>query len=351
MGDVSDRRDVITDSKTGFLYDAKTGEKLQAPWENDISAGKADAGKPGDTKSVFSREDLAHLEAEPDDVDLDAELDEEAASRAAALRKAGFDEDAVARLNGVGESKNAPSLASITKELEQISELRRTDPKKFWGEETQKRQLRLIEQEMALKAGKAATPAPAASESETEAEAAKSDGLAEIETELAKIAAARKADRRAYDKDEALQARERELLQAREEAKEAARATEQVQATVDAILEVVPDAEAFDASFMGAFDTMSAESQDAVRRALATPADTTRPATDEQLAAFAGLGADASALLKSWGGRAGHRLAAAYAKLDEATAELPDEDYKAAQKWLGGLSKAQRVAVVKGLVR
>jgi hypothetical protein len=118
---------------------------------------------------------------------------------------------------------------------------------------------------------------------------------------------------------------------------------------VDGVLSAVPDATTFEASFNEMFAALAEESQSVVRQALTTPVEPMRAASEEQIARFRGLGDDAVRLLRSWGSRAGYRLAQAYATLDDMADNLSEADAAAAERWLGNLSVPERVAVVRAL--
>jgi|EndMetStandDraft_9_1072997.scaffolds.fasta_scaffold20003_3 hypothetical protein len=165
----------------------------------------------------------------------------------------------------------------------------------------------------------------------------------DIEAELAKIAKLRREDRRAYDKDEALQARERELLAAREDAKELARQTEQAEQVVQTVLSAVPDAEAFETGFTSMFTSLSAEDQQTIRHELqAPPPDPGRPANDADVRRFAST-AEGAECVKEWGRDAPRKVAVVRARVDQMVKS------EAVGIWFDGLPADQAKAVLKAL--
>lgn len=93
---------------------------------------------------------------------------------------------------------------SIEDQLAEINALRKSDPKAYWSDETQSKQLGLIRAQQA-RADASATLV---------GEAMKS--LDEIDKELKEIDQLRRVDRRAYDKDPSMQDKELKLLEAKE---------------------------------------------------------------------------------------------------------------------------------------
>jgi hypothetical protein len=88
---------------------------------------------------------------EIDDAQLDAELDAEMERGNAAMQRLGMSDVEIARVRGRSvEDAGQPTLASIERELKDLNELRRTDPKSYWSDEQQARGLKLIEQQQKL---------------------------------------------------------------------------------------------------------------------------------------------------------------------------------------------------------
>jgi hypothetical protein len=226
----------------------------------------------------------------------------------------------------------APTRASVDAELAAIAETRRSDKSAYFGDEAlQARERELIDLREQLKTDRTAADAKPAGD--------------DIEAELAKIAKLRREDRRAYDKDEALQVRERELLAAREDAKELARQTEQVEQVVQAVLTTVPDADAFETSFTAVFTSLSAQDQQIIRHELqAPPPDPARPASDADVRRFAST-AEGVELLREWGRDAPRKLAIVRARVDQM---LKSE---AIGQWFDDLPAADAKAVLKALAR
>jgi hypothetical protein len=339
-------------------YAAGIGRWTPGNVVTDKTGNVVDDGKP-----QFTAEDLAHIQAEPDAADIDAELDAETAQREASMKRLGFTDAEIQRQRGnAGEPEVAPTLASVQQELEQISELRRTDPKKFWGEETQKRQLRLIEQEMALKAGKAATPAPAASESETEAEAAEAPPepteLAKVDARLKAISDARRADKRSYTAD--VEREELELLDRQEILKAGAenlpaelietwRAQgglrhniDRARSTAEAVLD--------NGDILLSFDGLPENAQSVVYAHLALePPRVGRPASDEQVNVFKMQGEACAAVVSGWGASAARRYAVAEARLDAMLDGMSEADAAATEAAFKKLPESQKAAIVATL--
>jgi hypothetical protein len=148
----------------------------------------------------------------------------------------------------------------------------------------------------------------------------------------------------------AMQAREAELLAARESARDVAAGEARGQALVDGVLASVEDAKAFDAAFTTTFDALGAESQAAVRDALRGPTpEATKPATELQLETFAGTGKECASLVKAWGSAARHRFAAASERFDAMLNGMTDADADRAEGWFRALPPAAKAAVVKQL--
>ena len=341
IGRLTDGR--VHSNPDGNLFNAVTGESVAPP---DAPAAK-DAGRP-----QFSKEDLAHIEAEPDapGADLTAE---EIAECKSLLQRGVYSPEELQRHRGLTDAELASltakpvSKVTLQQELAELRALKASDPKRYWGAEAQAKELALIRQLEAGKAEKAEkTEKPEAkTETKAEAESAEPDGLAEIEAELAKIADLRKNDHRAYDRDEAMQARERELLQAREDAKAAASFHEAGTTMVRTILDEAPDAEGLDASFMSVFDAMPEEARDAVRQAIATPVDPTWPANQAALELFSTVPAQAE-LAKEWGREAPKRLAVLKERATAILGANPELGH-----WFDALPADQAKAILRALSR
>ena len=301
---------------------------------------------------------------------MGAELDAEDVKTEQNMLKLGFSKEEIARLRGrPAEQVGKPALpvvtlANVERDLAEIAALRKSGDKAYWAKEVQAKELALIEQREALRAGKAAAPAPAAPRSELEAEADKADKPEDdaIDAELAAIRKARRENPKSYTDE--VQARELELIAAKQAAETAgldpglveewsnsggvehnlgvARAT--AQAVID---ELEPDDAAV---FQQSFDALpEAVRTEAFRHMALDGGGTTRPATDASVAAFAGIGEEAASLVKGWGAKAGQRLGAAYATLNDMMGSLSEADEAAAHAWLGGLSPAQKAAMFRAL--
>jgi hypothetical protein len=226
------------------------------------------------------------------------------------------------------------SRASVERDLAEIRGLRQSDSKRYWSEPTQQRELELLSKLEGLKA------APAA-------EVEKSEDLGEIEAELQKIAQVRKTDRRAYDKDADLQARELELLEAREKAKETMAWQEQARTKVQAVLDSVEDAQAFEEEFTGVLGSLSERGQDVVKWHLGQPAaDSTLRASAEELERLSALGPNCASLIKSWGREAPRRAATAEAALRGILDAMGGADRAKAERFLKAQSDATKAAII-----
>jgi len=226
------------------------------------------------------------------------------------------------------------SRASVETELAAIEKRMRDDRRGYFKDEAaQARHRELISLQEKLKA----QPAP------TKNDLVNSDDLSrrEIDTELAEIDKLRKEDKRKYWSDD-VQKRQLELLAAREEATEHARQAEQAQTTVGAILDAVPDAEAFEASFTSVFTSMPEQAQAAIRQELALPPQSpTRPASEANVRRFAST-PEGSELVAAWGRSAGMKVATIRARVERM---MSGGDVDAVARWVDGLSAADAKAM------
>jgi hypothetical protein len=332
---------------------------------NAVGAPAADAGKP-----EFTAAGLSHIDSSA--ADIDADLDAEQATREKQMRRLGFSDEEITRLRGeAGEpAAPAPSRASIEQKLAELKALKASNPKAYWSDETQAKELAIIEQREKLKAGPAKAAAEKAEGEEQQAEpqdSAAAEGaaeLAKVEEELADIKKARRENPRSLTKE--MESRELELIDRREilqanaqhlpgELVEAWRKEgglkhnlDQARGTARAALDNLEagDAEALQASFDALPETIRTE---AFRYMALDGGGHTRSASDASVEAFAGIGEEAAALVRSWGGKASQKLGAAYGKLDMAVASLSEEDAARAEAWLGGLSVKQKAAVIRAM--
>jgi hypothetical protein len=222
-----------------------------------------------------------------------------------------------------------------------------------------------------------------------------------IEAELAKIAALRRTDSRAYWADEKLQARERELLAARATAKAEASTTNAapasttsdtdkrleeirklratspeaywksneiqeeelrllearatasegasenaaLQSFIDAVRGSLEDATELETSFDAVFPTLPAEAQDRVRWELTSPTEPTRRATEKEVAAFAER-PEGAQLVAEWGAQTPQKIARFQARV-RAMARADKDGALAA--WLGERTPEQAAAVARAL--
>jgi hypothetical protein len=191
----------------------------QARAESEAAAALKGEGKPAvASETAPARGGEAPVTAD----DIDRELDAEATTRPAELRRAGFNDEETRR--HVGAPAATVSKASLQARLSEVRALRTSDPRRYWGPETQAEELRTLELINGLTAG---TAAPAASKAQATEEpeptaakaepTAKPEGLDEIEAELAQLRELRKSDPKRYWSQEA-QDREAALLAAKEQA-------------------------------------------------------------------------------------------------------------------------------------
>jgi hypothetical protein len=93
---------------------------------------------------------------ELDDAAIEAELDREEFAADQQLRKLGTSDAEIARMRGKASpadlAKPPPTLAEVEREINELMELKRSDRRKYWADETQARHLALIEMQEKLKA-------------------------------------------------------------------------------------------------------------------------------------------------------------------------------------------------------
>jgi hypothetical protein len=186
------------------------------PWWEAAAAADAraqaemDAAKP----PVARAEKAPAPAAKPDAASssIDDEIDQEGRTRAAELRRLGFDDAAIERHVGRAGAPSA-TLADVEKELAELAALRKTDQRKYLSTETQARELALIQLKQHIKAGKAPSVSAAeaiATKEEAEPKAAEAR-LAAIDAELAELQDQRR-NAKGGERDR-LDAKERTLLQ------------------------------------------------------------------------------------------------------------------------------------------
>jgi hypothetical protein len=96
----------------------------------------------------FTEADLALIERDPTDAEIEAEVDAEDAATNAAMLKYGLSPEEVARIRGTTEEevlRPAPTLRSVEKELAELKELRKSSPRDYWSDAVQAREAELIE--------------------------------------------------------------------------------------------------------------------------------------------------------------------------------------------------------------
>lgn len=204
----------------------------------------------------------------------------------------------------------------------------------------------------------------------------KGPSRATIDAELRQIEKLRRDDRRAYFKDEALQARERELLELRAKMKTAPAARNGTEhqtgdagiapeliaeweasgglehnlanaaATAQAVMTGVEDA----AEFQAGFGALPPGAQTAAFRILAAAPGYTPSANDAAMKAFAET-PEGSELVAEWGGKSAQSYGRARWRISSALGQMSAEDRKAAASWYDGLSPSQAAAVLRALAQ
>lgn len=200
----------------------------------------------------------------------------------------------------------------------------------------------------------------------------------EIEAELAEIAQRRRTDRRGYFKDEAIQARERELIEQREQLKAAPAPEKAVrepgnapgldpallkewedaggvefhlataQRATQAAFEAMPEEERAD--FQAGFDGLPDGAQTAVFRYLALePGGSVRPATDAAVQNFAST-PEGAELVASWGRNAARNVGVVRSRMELMLRSMPEADREVALSWFDSLKSSQAKAVLRALV-
>jgi hypothetical protein len=295
-----------------------TNEAL--PWWEARAAAEAEASKALAEKAPAAKAPVPaaiakHVAGATVDAELDAELDAEATAKAETLRRLGAPPDEIARQTGP-LAPPKPTKADIERQLADLHEMRRSNPKLFWSDEIQKEQLALIEMQQRLQSGKARPATEEGGDSPDPGE----------------ILAGLPDDLRA------------EWRKSGGERANLSRAQETAQTALDSL--DAADAEALAAPL----DGLDTEIQHAAMRFMALPSGgVVRPVSDGSLEAFAALGDEAKALVGSWGAKAGERLGSACGKLEMAIATLAEEQQEEAHRFIGSLTPAQRVAVIKSM--
>jgi phage-related tail protein len=152
----------------------------------------------------------------------------------------------------------------------------------------------------------------------------------------------------AYFRDEKMQARERELMAARDDATEVDRQADQVRSTVDAIRESLPDTEAFEGKFDAMFDELPEQAQRVIQQELSRPPDTpARPASEADLQRFATT-EEGAQLVKEWGKDAGKKLATVRTRFDRMRRH-GGGDMEAALSWFDQLTSDEAGGVLRAL--
>lgn len=166
--------------------------------------------------------------------------------------------------------------------------------------------------------------------------------LDKVNAELAAIDKRRREDNAGYTKDNAMQARELELLGIKERVEKTAKETTQLRSVVDPITKDMPDREDFEASFDGAYGEMTPAEQRAVQVSLASPVEIARPAGDADVQRFAST-PEGKACVDKWGAQAPRKVAVLQARFNRMAGN------EKLTTWFNGLSSEQAQRVYEGL--
>jgi hypothetical protein len=312
-----------------------------------------------DERPTFSAEDLAEI----DDAEAAAALDAEDVAVAGEMRKAGLDDETIARLRGVSPeelaAKSPPTLGTVASELRALEERMRTDRRAYFRDEpAQAEYRRLLEARDRLNAGRA----PAADGGEDEAAA--------IDREIAGIEEVMRTDRRRYERT--LEVRYRELLEAKEALKtgegdpDGGLAPELVEewrsspegfdhhiAVAHGVASDVLDSldETAASELVVGFDALPANARTQVFRYMAVePSGSALPASQARLDEFAAVGEEAAQLVEDWGRHAARRLGVVIQRTNLMLDGMADDtEREAAMAWFDQLPPAVAVKIVRRL--
>jgi hypothetical protein len=287
---------------------AKAEAEAEAALKAEKPPAKAPAMKP-DATPAEAPAGVAGLDAE-EAAELKDLLARKVRSPEELQRHHGLTDEQVAALTAKPASR-----ASIEKEIADLRALKQSDPRRYWSAEIQTAELELLKKLEGAKADKAAAEAPDASDDldapnlppEVAEEWKASIGLQRgLKTARATVATA---------------------LDALEEDAAAA-------------LEASFDAELPPAIQVAAYRHLGLDG-----------GGHTKPVSEQQLAAFSGIGDEAAQLVKGWGGKAGSKLGQAYNRLELIISELGEEDAAKAHAWLGSRTPAERAAIIRAMAR
>jgi hypothetical protein len=273
------------------------------------------SGLPPDPNEMrFTAEDLAEIE--PDD--LDAELDAEEAKRDAEMRRLGFGEDEIARVRGRSVEEMTPqpkrSAADVERDLDEIRELRKSSRQRYWAKETQEREAALYAEKEALKDG---------------------GGLAKEEGN---------ADESAGAGVEGIPQALKDEWEASPGGIETALSALRMRTTA---LSEILDAEE-EESLRQSFDELPDEIQTEVVRSLAVDGGRWPKASTQDIADF-GETAHGAELVNSWAEAAPVRLGAAKAEARYIESRLSERGRLQAHRWIAGRSSSEMKAVIEVL--
>ena len=196
-----------------------------------------------------------------------------------------------------------------------------------------------------------------------------------IDKELAEIEKARRTDRHAYFQNEALQARERELLKARDGVKAARPAEEQAgeldmsglapelveawekeggvahnmataRGTAQRALDELDDDE--QAALTESFDALPASAQTEIVRYIAIEPANWRPANEAAVEAFAST-PEGQDLIGEWGDKAAKHVGVVQGRIGLMLQSMPAADRDKAEAFFDALTAAQAKAVLRAL--
>lgn len=167
---------------------------------------------------------------------------------------------------------------------------------------------------------------------------------AEIDRELKQIDDLRRNNRREYDRDNAVQARARELLAMKAQYDESNAQDRRWKTRAAQIMRSMPEVDRFEQSYDKLWANLDDVSRDAIRYELSLPATEhpARPASEADVRRFAKSDVGGE-LVREWGGTAGKKLALIRARAER----LMRVDLDAGFEWFERLPKAQAKTLIK----
>jgi hypothetical protein len=268
----------------------------------------------------FTQEDLDLIEREPTDAETEAEVDAEDAATNAAMLRYGLSPEEIARIRGTTTEevlRPAPTLRSVERDLAELKELRKSDPRRYWSDETQADEAALIEARERLQGD----GEPSAEEDDASGEGDENFGA--------------------------------DLPEALKEEWEAEGGIEKNVAAINrrVVLALGELDEAEHDDLLQSFDRdLDDASRVEIARHLAVDHGNQWPsAAPAEVEAFGRLewGAD---LVSSWGKQAGKRLGIAKKEADAMLRQLTEKSRLNVERWVAAKSPRQKRAVIEALV-